>query len=74
MVEWVQKQKERFVAIFKLQEEKTKQTAKEEIKKVKDALRTSISMETKKVFDQHFAQTLEEQKTKSKVSKKTLRF
>ena len=54
------------MSIFKLQEEKTKQTAKEEIKKVKDALRTSIAMETKKVFDQHFSQTLEEQKNKIK--------
>ena len=35
-------------------------------KKVKDSLRTSIAMETKKVFDQHFAQTLEEQKNKIK--------
>ena len=66
MGEWVKKQKEIIVAIFKLQEEKTKQIAKEEIKRVKESLRTSIAMETKKVFDQHFAQTLEEQKNKIK--------
>ena len=74
LVEWVQKQKQIFEAIFKLQEEKTKQTAKEEIKKSKIPTGQLLPWKQKRFLISILTRPLKNRKTKSKVSKKTLRF
>ena len=53
---------------------KAKQTAKEEFKKVKESIRTSISIDKKFFLISILPKPLRNKKTKSKVSKKTSRF